>query len=188
MLQIAGYVLSYSDARAMMDRLQIPDKGVEDLRLEYPINDWLAKTNRCEIVCLSDGHMLNPGYKAAKGVFLITHSKSVRRPQSQDGETLVERDKDRYAKKWLMEDGGAREDSLRWVSFPDASKLGLWNGGTRPRQNNVRGPSFEYRATHKQLMKALDAGQSVHQWATEAIARGEEVEIVWPPREEPPDL
>ena len=44
MVQIAGYILSYPDDHAMMDRLQIPEKGGQDIRLKYPINDWLAKT------------------------------------------------------------------------------------------------------------------------------------------------
>jgi len=186
MFQIAGYLLSYSDARAMMDRLQIPDKGVEDIRLKYPINDWLAKTKRYNIVCMTDGHMFNPGYKDAKGVLLITRIKGLRRCRSEDVETLVERVEDKHVKRWLVEEGGAKDDSLRWISFPDGEKLGLWSG--RPEENNVQGPLFHYRATHKQLMKAQRAGQTVRQWATEAIARGEEVEIVWPSMEEPPDL
>ena len=28
-----------------MSKLKIPDKDVEDMELEYPISDWLAKNN-----------------------------------------------------------------------------------------------------------------------------------------------
>ena len=148
MIQTAGYLLSYSDARAMMDRLQIPDKGVKDTRLKFPINDWLAKTKRYNIVCMSDGHTHKPGYDHAKGVFLITHMKTVPQGTSQDGETLVERDKDRYVKKWLMEEGGAKEDSLRWISFADGVELGLLYNGTRPERNDThddQAPTYRVR-------------------------------------------
>ena len=52
---------------------------------------------------------------------------------------MVERDADKYVKAWLVEDGGANEDSLQWMSFPDGDKLGLLLGGARPMQNRFHG-------------------------------------------------
>lgn len=48
-----------------------------------------------KIICITDGHMHNPGHKDAKGVPLITHIKVVRPRGSQNREPLVERDKDK---------------------------------------------------------------------------------------------
>ena len=116
MRQVAGYLSSYTDARVVMAKLQIPDKGVEDIMLKRPINDWLAKTKRRGIVCTTVGHIYSE-YKDAEGVFLITHVRRYR--QSQTVEPLVEADRDRYTKKWLIEEGGAKEDGLQWMTFPD---------------------------------------------------------------------
>jgi len=131
MRQVAGYFFSYSDARAIMDKLQIPDKGVDDIRLNFPINDWLAKTKRYNVFCTTVGHVYS-GYKDAEGVLIITHIKNHHHPQTV--EPLVERDRDMYAKKLLTEEGGAKEDSLQWMSFPDADRLGLLAGEARPRE------------------------------------------------------
>ena len=123
--QVAGYLISYPDARAIMDKLQIPDKGVDDIMLKHPINDWLAETKRFRLVCTTIGHIYS-GYKDAEGVFLITHIKPVRRSRSQNPEVLVQRDRDRYVKKWLMEEGGAKPESLQWMSFPDGARAFPW--------------------------------------------------------------
>ena len=181
MRQVAGYFISYSDTRAIMDNLQIPDKGVEDLMLKFPINDWLAKTKRFNIVCTTVGHVYS-GYKDAEGVFLITHIKTIRRGRSQNTETLVERDKDKYVKKWLVEEGEAKEDSLQWMSFPDGDKLFLLSDGTRPERNNFKGPWFHYQLTNDQGMRMMQSGKKASEWAAEAIANGEAVERIWPPQ------
>lgn len=139
MRQVAGYLVNYSDTHAIMGKLQIPDKGVDDIKLQNPINDWLAKTKRFNTVCTTVGHIYS-GYRDADGVFLITHIKPVRRRKSQNGETLVERDRDKYVKVWLVKEGGAEEECLRWMSFPDGDKLGLLADGTRPQRNWFHGP------------------------------------------------
>ena len=74
--QAAGYLIGYQDVRAIMDKLEIPDKGVEDFMLKYPINDWLAKTKRRGIMCVTVG---NPraGFHE-DGVLLVTHIRVVR--------------------------------------------------------------------------------------------------------------
>jgi len=123
--------------------------------------------------------MLNHSYRDAKGMFLITHIKDLRQHRSQDGETLVERDKDKRVKMWLVEEGGAKEDSLRWISFQDGVKLGLLCNGTRPERNDTQGLSYHYRLTHDQVINVLRAGQILREWAVEAVARGEGVEVIW---------
>jgi len=57
MMLVAGYLLSYADTRAIMDRLGIPDKGVDDIALDYPINGWLAKANHLNVICQTIGHV-----------------------------------------------------------------------------------------------------------------------------------
>ena len=184
MRQVAGYLISYSDARVIMDKLQIPDKGVEDIRLQHPINDWLAKTKRRNIVCTTVGRIYSY-YKDENGVLLITHIRAVRRRRSQNSETLVERDKDRYAKTWLVQEGGAKEDSLQWRSFPDGDELGLLDDGTRPQRNMTHGPLIHYRLTKDRKFRVGRGSMSVRDWAAEAIANGEVVERIWPPQEGP---
>jgi len=182
MLQIAGYLVSYSDARAIMGKLQIPDRGVDNVMLEFPLNDWLAKTKRYNIVCTTVGHVYSC-YRDAEGVFLMTHIKNVRRRESQDGETLVERDKDKYVKTWLVEEGGANGDNLQWMSFPDGDKLDLLPSGARPTRNGVSGPLVHYELTRDQSKRAVRSKMPVHEWIAQAEANGEEVNRVWPPRE-----
>lgn len=143
MRQVAGYFASYPDTRAIMDKLQIPDKGVNDTMLKHPINDWLAKTKHYNVVCKTFGHTYS-GCQDAEGVILITTIKTVNRGHPQDTEALVERAKDKYVKKWLIEEGGAKENSLQWMSFPDADKLYLLADGTRPYRNNFKGPWSDY--------------------------------------------
>jgi len=183
MLQIAGYLVSYSDARAIMGKLQIPDKGVDNIRLQFPLNDWLAKTKRYNIVCTTVGDVYSC-YMDAEGVFLMTHIKNVRRRESQDGETLVERDKDRYVKAWLVEEGGVNGDNLQWMSFPDGDELNFLPFGARPTRNMICGPWVHYELTPAQGERAVRSKMPVSEWIDQAEASGEEVNRVWPPRED----
>jgi hypothetical protein len=98
MTLVAGYLLSYVNARAIMYKLGIPDKGVADIMLKSPINNWLAKTKRHPIVSNTVGNIYS-GYKEAEGVLLITHIKVVRRGQSQDVDLLSERGKEEHVKQ-----------------------------------------------------------------------------------------
>ena len=181
MRQVAGYLINYSDTRAIMDKLQIPDKGVEDIMLKHPINDWLAKTNRYNIVCTTVGHVYSC-YKDAEGVFLVTHIKAVRRSRSESTETLIESDKDKYVKAWLVEEGGVRDDCLQWMSFPDGDELHLLADGTRPDRNNFRGPWFDYQLTPDQSIRLMKSGKDLDEWVAEVTAGGEVVERIWPPK------
>ena len=185
MKQVAGYLVSYSDTRAIMTNLQIPDKGVDDIWLQRPINDWLAKTKRYNIVCTTVGHIYSY-YRDANGVFLITHVRTVRRRGPMGGETLAIRDKDEHVKRWLVEEGGAKENSLQWMSFPDGDKLGLLFEGIRPKRNDFHGPWTHYELSDEQGKRMLKSGKDVPEWTAEAIANGEWVKRIWPPQEDPP--
>ena len=92
--------------------------------LKFPINNWLAKTKRHSIVSNAVGNICS-GHKEAEGVLLITHIKAFRRGQSQDIDLLSERGKEERVKQWLTEEGGAKDGSLRWMSFWDGDRLGL---------------------------------------------------------------
>lgn len=146
MRRVPGYFISYPDARAIMENLRIPDKGLDDIKLGPPINDWLAKKKYRTIVCTTVGNIYSK-YKEAECVFLI---KTV---YSLEIDTLVERDWDKYVKKCLVEEGGAREDSVRWMSFPDGDELNLFVDGTRPRRNSLKGPWIHYRLTKDQKLR-----------------------------------
>lgn len=41
-MYVAGYFLTFPTVRALMSKLEIDDRGVEEERLEFPINNWLA--------------------------------------------------------------------------------------------------------------------------------------------------
>jgi len=164
-----------------MGELQIPDKGVDDIMLKHPINDWLAKTKRWNVFCTTVGHVYSD-YKDAEGVFLITQIQTVLHGRSQNTETLIERDKEKYVKKVLVEEGGAREDSLRWMSLPDGDKFHLFTGGTRPYRNKFEGPWIDYRLTPEQKTRLMRSGKDMAEWVAEATANGEVVKRKWPPQ------
>ena len=177
MEQAAGYLIGYPDVRAIMKKLEIPDKGVDDIMLKRPINDWLAKTNRYSIVCTTVGNV-RIGFRE-EGVLLVTHIRYVRR--SHEIEPPVERDRDRRVKQWLVEEGGAKEESLRWMSFPDAVEWSLLaEGGGRPYRNDFSGPFTFWRLTGDQEARIRKSGKSRDEWGAEATANGEFVDR-WPP-------
>lgn len=164
-----------------MGELQIPDKRVDDIMLKHPINDWLAKTKRWNVVCTTVGHAYSD-YKDAEGVFLITQIKTVLRGRSQNTEMLpIERDKEEYVRKVLVEEGGAKEGNLRWMSFPDGDKFHLLAGGTRPYRNKFNGPWSDYRLTPEQNTRLMRSGKDLAEWVAEAIANGEVVKRKRPP-------
>ena len=70
---------------------------------------------------IGDGNPYS-GYKDAE-VFLISHTRAIRR--SQGTEPPAGRDRDRYVKKRLVEEGGVREESPQWLSFLDIDEFSL---------------------------------------------------------------
>ena len=126
-----------------MDKLGIPHKDVDNVLLIHPLNDWLARTKRRGVVCVTVGNAL-VGFREPDGIFLVTHIRYVRK--SPNAELPVERDQDRYVKKWLVGEGGAKEESLRWLTIPDAEEFGMFYAtGTRPRlADGFTGPRTVY--------------------------------------------
>ena len=177
MEQAAGYLVGFRDVRAIMDKLEIPDKGVDDAMLTYPINDWLAKTKRHKVICVTVGDPIIG--LSEEGILLVTHIRVVRK--SQNAGLLVEGDRDRYVRKWLVEEGGATEESLRWMSFPDSAEVNLFAGDRRPRRNNFSGPCVFYNLTPDQALRQVKSHKTQREWAAEAIANGEVLDRVWPP-------
>ena len=68
---ISGYHVPFKKVREAMSKLKIPDKDVEDMGLEYPISDWLAKNNKRYPLPVPFDH-LNDKAKA-NGMRLLTH-------------------------------------------------------------------------------------------------------------------
>ena len=173
--RVAGYLLSFPDARVLMAKLEIPDRELANRELYYPINDWLAKTKRRGLVCSTLHRGYDCGFEGPEGVLLITHIRAARR--SESAELLVERDQDKYVKKWLVEEGGAREESMRWMSFPDEDEFSLLIDGPRPRRNRSSGPPIYYEFTLDQIERQMESGKNGHVWAAEARANGEVVKV-----------
>ena len=46
---VAGSYMTFATTRALMDGFQIDDCGVEDERLEYTVNNWLAEQGRYHV-------------------------------------------------------------------------------------------------------------------------------------------
>ena len=175
--QVAGYLIGYQDVRAIMKILEIPDKGVDDIMLKHPINDWLAKAKRYNIVCTTVGDPHN-GFRE-EGILLVTHIGVVRPPQGT--EPPVERDRDRRVKKWLVKEASVKEESLRWMSFPDTDEFLLLADGKRPHKNHFSGPFNAYRFTPDQVSRMWRSGKSQDAWVAEATANGEVLDRIWPP-------
>ncbi|KAF9018138.1 hypothetical protein BDZ89DRAFT_1074168 [Hymenopellis radicata] len=135
---LGGYYMDFTTTRALMEFYDIPDKGVENDRLDYPLNDWLAKNNKVEVLA---GTIMHPskGSEVEDGVLLITQQvwyKSISRPRAMSLAPLPERDVDVRVKQWLIS-GGATEDKLEWLSIWDT--FGLTVYGIRPFRNNEKG-------------------------------------------------
>ena len=181
MRQVGGYLIGYPDAQAIMNKLEIPDKEVDVIMLQHPLNDWLAKKKRYNCVCTTVGHVYSD-FKDAEGVLLITHIRTVRRDNSREPEAPVERDRDKNTKRWLMCEGGENENSLRWMAFPDGDEFRLLEGGTRPARNDFKGRWVHRRLNKDQWSRMIQSGKQMIEWGEEAIANGEEIESIWPPK------
>jgi len=55
-MHVAGYYMPFTSTRALMDKFQISDRGVDDRRLEFPINNWLAETGRTYVLAGAISH------------------------------------------------------------------------------------------------------------------------------------
>jgi len=88
MWQVAGYLVRYSDACAIIDELKIPDGGADNI---ISMADPRGRS-----VTTSFARPVYSGCKGAGGVFPIIHIRSIR-PQTV--EAPVERERDKYVRK-----------------------------------------------------------------------------------------
>ncbi|KAF9014870.1 hypothetical protein BDZ89DRAFT_1066239 [Hymenopellis radicata] len=135
---LGGYYLPFPATRRVMKNLQIDDKGVENWRLEFPVNDWLAKHGKKDVLA---GVLQHPstGRDAREdedhGLLLITQfgwSEGYK-----DNMLFTEAEKEKRVKEWLINDGGAKESDLEWMSVCD--KHGITRLGFVPTENDTSG-------------------------------------------------
>lgn len=129
---LGGYYMSFPSTRVLIKHYDIDDKGAGDDQLEFPINDWLAKNNKLEVLAAGICH---PDRGTAKdqedGMLIVTHPVwyTQRPPQPV---TFPEDKQDLAAKEWLMVSGVAEQD-LEWICFWDT--VGITRMGLQPRRN-----------------------------------------------------
>ena len=69
---VAGYFLTFATTHALMDKLQIDDRGVEIERIEYPINNWLAERGKCNMLAGAIGHPITGDPSREDGILIMT--------------------------------------------------------------------------------------------------------------------
>jgi hypothetical protein len=79
-------------------KLQVPDKGVDDIVLKQPINGLLARMNWKNVMCNTGS--IYSGHQDAEGVLLIKYVVTVRgrRSQSYNTKVPIEREKGKCVK------------------------------------------------------------------------------------------
>ena len=159
---LSGYHVSFQKVREAMKKLEIPDKGVIDEILAYPISDWLAKNKKKRPLPVALRYPTDETSEKVNGIFFITHfllcdSKSQNPNVEIDGgyHTLG-------VKNWMIEKAGLKAEDLTWVSLWDDN--GLTDEGFIPRENNRKRPDIEltpgevaeFRASGKPLREIFD--------------------------------
>lgn len=153
--------MSFATTHTLMKTYNINDKGVEDDRLEFPINDWLFENNKLEVLA---GAIHHPDCERGTreddfedGMLLVTQFLwQDRIPKDPSSITLTEGTAEQSAEAWLV-DGGADSEDLEWLCIWDT--FGLTKCGVRPKYTNVRGPRPQpLRLIGDELMRWLDAG------------------------------
>jgi len=122
-----------------MDKFRIDDRGVEDARLEFPINNWLAEQGKLDILAGSISHPIKGEPNEEDGTLFMTQFARL----SHDGNhVLQEREIDLRLKDWLINQCAVNADELEWISLQDRFNLTI--SGIYPRRNDIRGT-----ATHR---------------------------------------
>ncbi|KAE9385892.1 hypothetical protein BT96DRAFT_785714, partial [Gymnopus androsaceus JB14] len=106
---LGGYFMDFNTTRTLMKTCDIDDKGVKDDHLEFPINDWLAKTERFHVFA---GAIRHPDRGTPKdsedGILLVTQRVwHARLPDAAARKliTLSEGEADNLVKEWLLANG-----------------------------------------------------------------------------------
>ena len=131
---LSGYHVSFQKVREAMKKLEIPDKGVIDEILAYPISDWLAKNKKSRPLPVALHYSTDETSGKVNGIFFITCFLVF---DSRSQNPHVEVDGGKYTlgvKNWMIEEGGLKAEDLSWVSLWDDN--GLTDLGFVPFEND----------------------------------------------------
>jgi hypothetical protein len=131
---VAGYYMTFTTTRALMAKLQIDDRGVEDEHLEHPINNWLAEQSRHNVLTGAICHPVTGQRDKEDGMLIMTTFLRVSRG---DNPVVEEQERDIHVKDWLSNEGGVKPDEMEWMSLFDY--FYLTRNGIRPECNDVHG-------------------------------------------------
>lgn len=123
--------MNFVTTRAVMSTLGIEDWDYSDDRLEFPINDWLARNNRLNVRAGSIKHPRSTSESPDEdGMLLMT--------RFIEGSNIVieERSEDKAIKDRLIQEGGIQANELEWVSLQD--RFSLTRTGTLPERDTPR--------------------------------------------------
>ena len=133
---VAGYYMTFPTTRALMDQLEINDRGVDNKRLEFPINNWLAGRGILHVLAGAIGHPVTGQFDKEDGILIMTKFLQIPRGSNP---VVQEQERDISVKDWLVEEGGVKPDELEWMSLFD--HFCLTRNGIQPKLNDVSGPS-----------------------------------------------
>jgi hypothetical protein len=111
------------------------DRGVEDERLEYSINNWLAEHGKYNKFAGAIVHPATGRSNEEDGILIMTKFLETSR---DDNPVVQEQKRDIRVKNWLLNEGGAQPDEIEWMSLWD--NFYLTRNGICPERNDVRGP------------------------------------------------
>ncbi|KAF5375433.1 hypothetical protein D9615_007917 [Tricholomella constricta] len=155
---VAGYFTDFVSTRAAMARLGISDCDVGDIRLHFPLQNWLAENHKLDVLPAVIAYP--PGEYDATGVLFMTQFKEGYCNENQDPLPNVhERPRDRAVKEWLVNEAGVPESHLVWVKMWDLDALTI--RGFVPKRNNIKGPSIIKAVTKEQLNAYFDYKRDV---------------------------
>ncbi len=112
--RVGGYYLRFPAARHVMKNLQIDDKGVENWRLEFPNNDWLAKQGKKDVLAGVCRHpSTGPDARGNEDHDILIITQIGWSHGTKDNVVFAEGEKEKRVKEWLVNNGGAKESDVR---------------------------------------------------------------------------
>jgi hypothetical protein len=173
-MYVAGYFMTFATIRALLNKLEIDDRGVEEERLEWPINNWLAEQGRLNMLAGSIGHPVTGKPDKDDGILLMTQFLFT---GWESNPVVQENDRDIRVKEWLMNEVGIKPDEMEWMSLWDDFEL--TRSGIAPQRNEIRGHRkrdySRYRFTSDHHKRWMASGKHI-----EEFLKDEEKEGRWP--------